>query len=73
MNLSTIKSIEKSTNKELLLIILSTQLQLVRRIEFLEKKITKKELESVDEMCADITNKFDDFIKKLDEAIKRKQ
>lgn len=72
MSLSNIKSVEKATDRELLLMILSSQIQIARRIEFLESKVTKKEFGSVPEMCDDITNKLDTFIDRFDEAIKRK-
>ena len=72
MNLSKITSIDKATDRELLLIILSTQVLIARRIEFLESKVTKDKFGSVPEMCDDITNKLDTFIDRLSEAIKRK-
>ena len=73
MNLSKITSIDKATDRELLLIILSTQVQIARRIEFLESKVTKNEFGSVPEMCDDITNKLDTFIDRLDESIIRRK
>lgn len=72
MNLSKISSIEKATDRELLLMILSTQVQIARRIEFLESKVTKKDFGSVPEMCDDITNKLDTFIDRLNESINLK-
>lgn len=72
MKLSRIASIDKATDRELLLIILSTQVQIARRIEFLESKVTKNDFGSVPVMCDDISNKLDTFVDRLDEAIKRK-
>lgn len=72
MSLSNIKSVDKATDRELLLMILSSQIQIARRIELLESKVTKKEFVSVPKMCDDIADKLDTFIDRFDEAIKRK-
>ena len=72
MNLHKILSVENATDRELLLMILSTQVQIARKIEFLESKVTKDKFGSVPELCNDITNKLDTFIDRLDESIKRK-
>ncbi len=69
MDLSKITSLSDATQHELLLIILSTQVQVLRRIQLLESKITKNDYGSVPELCEDITNKLDTFIKHLDGTI----
>lgn len=72
MGLSKIKSLSSATDREILLMILSTQVQIARRIEFLEAKIKDQEFGSVPSLCDDIVQKFDTFNERLDEAIKRK-
>ncbi|RYE53385.1 MAG: hypothetical protein EOP48_14510, partial [Sphingobacteriales bacterium] len=61
MSLRDIQSIDKATDRELLLMILSTQVQLARRIEFLEAKIKDENFGSVPGLCDDIVQKFDTF------------
>jgi len=72
MNLSKITSIDKATDRDLLLMILSTQVQIARRIEFLESKVTQKDFGSVPDLCEDIVNKFDTFNERLNEKIQGK-
>lgn len=72
MSLRDIQSIDKATDRELLLMILSTQVQLARRIEFLEAKVKNEKFDSVPSLCDDIVQKFDTFNERLDEAIKRR-
>jgi hypothetical protein len=72
MNLSKIESLEKSNDRELLLMILSTQLQIARRIEILESKITNTDHGDVSQLCKDIVTKFDTFNERLNEQIIRK-
>lgn len=73
MDLEKVKSLDNATDRELLLMILSTQVQLCRRVEFLYSKVTSQEYGSVDSLCDDIANKFDTFAKRLDEAIERQK
>ena len=72
MKLSEITSVDKATDRELLLIILSTQIQLARRIEFVYNKVAEKELESVDSLSDDIAAKLETFLSQINNAIKRK-
>lgn len=72
MNLSDIESIEQATDKQILLIILSIQLQIVRRIETLQSKLEDKDIDDVPSLCSDLVNKFDGFNNNLNEAIARK-
>ena len=51
MSLRDIQSIDKATDRELLVMILSTQVQLARRIEFLEAKIKNEKFDSVPNLC----------------------
>ena len=72
MNLDTIKSIDTATDRDLLLMILSTQIQLTRRFEFLQSHISKENYSSVEFLTDDIVNKFDTFLNQIDKAIERK-
>lgn len=72
MQLSKIASVDKATDRELLLMILSTQIQLARRIEFVYNKVAEKELESVDSLSDDIAGKLETFLSQINNAIKRR-
>ena len=72
MQLSKIASVDKATDRELLLMILSTQIPLARRIEFVYNKVAEKELESVDSLSDDIAGKLETFLSQINNAIKRR-
>ena len=71
-DLSKIESIDKASDKDLLLMILSTQVQIARRLEFLESHIKSENFGSVDQLSDDIANKLNTFASHLNKAIKRR-
>lgn len=69
MDLEKLKSIDDASDRELLLIILSTQLQIARRLEFIEARVSNYEPQGVERLAEDITNKLQSFLLHLDHAI----
>jgi hypothetical protein len=69
MDLSSISSIDKATDRQLLLMILSTQIQIARRLEFIETKVGGEKFEGVQDLTKDIVNKFDTFLERLNDSI----
>jgi hypothetical protein len=71
-DLSRIESIDKASDRDLLLMILSTQVQIARRLEFLESHMKSEKFGSVDELSDDIANNLNTFASHLAKAIKRR-
>ena len=70
MKLSDVKSIEKATDRELLLMVLSMQVQIARRLEFIEAKVGGQKFEGVEDLTNDLVDKLDTFISHLNTSIK---
>lgn len=72
MDLNKIKSLDKASEKQLLQMVLSGQLQLLRRMEIIENLLRDKDYvnQSVQKLAGEMVEKFDTFKDAIDENLK---
>ena len=66
MKIKDIKSLEQATDRDLLTYILATQLQILRRLDFLEKE---KEQPTHSDTTKEMVSKIDPFIDRINEYL----
>ena len=65
MKISNLKSIDEASEKDLLKYILSTQLQILRKIDFLEHELNGTEIVSPAETAKEMLQKIDPFLDRI--------
>lgn len=62
MKISKINSLENATDRDLLLIILSNQIQLARKIELVQNSLKNSDIEPISKLADDMVYKLDTFL-----------
>jgi ferritin-like metal-binding protein YciE len=72
MKIEKLKSIDDASEKDLLKYIFATQLQILRRLDFLESKLDEKEdkkIRSHAETTKDMIDKIDSFTERINDYL----
>lgn len=72
MNLTEIKSLKELKDRELLELIVSSQMYLLYRVDALERKLTEKDPTGSDMVISDGLSKAVSFIQQIDSSLKKK-
>lgn len=72
MNMTEIKSLKELTDRELLELMVSSQMYLLYRVDALERKLTKKDPTGSDMIITDGLDKAMSFLKQIDTLLEKK-
>jgi uncharacterized FlaG/YvyC family protein len=69
MKVNDVKSLDKLSDKQILQYILATQLQIIRKLDFLESKISNKSVSPHSEATKEMVSKLDSSVERINKYL----
>lgn len=69
MKIDDLKTMDEASDRDMLNFIFATQLQIMRRLDFLESKLTNEEAPTHEDTTKDMLTKVDSFIDRINDHL----